>query len=145
MSPLTTRDASPSDAPALADLLAHLGYPVAPADLPARMARFVTIGNGRVLVATIDGSIAGFAAIDLTCPIHHAAPVMHISAFAVSPAARRKGVGRALLVAVERAARDKGCRRMVVTSAEPRADAHQFYTAAGWAYTGRRFGKEVGP
>jgi len=144
-STVSTRDASPTDAPALAALLAHLGYPVDPADLPARMERFVGVGNGRVLVATLCGDIVGFAAIDLTYPIHHPVPVMHISAFAVAPAARRKGVGRALLAAIEAASRENGCRRMVVTSAEPCADAHQFYQAEGWKYTGRRFNRDVAP
>ncbi len=135
------RDAASTDSEALAALLRHLGYEAAAADLPARIDRFLTRGNGRVLVAERDGRVVGFAAFELAFPIHRAQPIVHLVALSVAPGARRKGVGRALLDAVEAAARASGCEAAVVTSAEHRADAHEFYPAAGWSYTGRRFGK----
>ena len=141
---IETRDAVPSDARALADLLGQLGYSVERDDVPARLERFTGKGNGRVLVAVSAGEIVGFAALELTYPIHHPRPVAHLSAFAVAAGSRRQGVGRALLSAVEDAARTQGCRRMVLTSAEQRADAHLFYPAEGYSYTGRRFTKELG-
>ena len=137
------RDALPSDTQELSKLLAQLGYPVDAAELPARIERFVSRGNGRVLVAVEGETIVGFAALELTFPIHHAHPVAHLSAFAISESSRRRGVGRILLSALESAARREGCQRVVVTSAERRADAHLFYPAAGYSYTGRRFGKEL--
>ena len=140
---LDIRDATESDAEALAELLAELGYPVLPAHLPERLARFTLVGNGRVLVAVVDGAIRAFAAIETTYPIHHAKPVAHLSSFAVGRPARHQGIGRQLLRAVEQAARDAGCSGVVVTSAEHRADAHAFYPSAGWAATGRRFGRPL--
>ena len=133
-----------SDAEAVADLLIELGYPVQPADLSLRLRKFTSLGNGRVLVAVADGFVCAVAAVETTYPIHHPEPVAHLSAFAVSRLARRQGVGRRLLGAVEQAARDAGCRDVVVTSAEHRADAHAFYPSAGWGLTGRRFGKHLG-
>jgi GNAT superfamily N-acetyltransferase len=141
---MQVRRAQEGDAEALAALLAALGYPVAPAELPARLDRFVTRGNGQVLVAEDGGAVLAFAAVELTYPIHHPDPVCHLTAFAVASSARRRGVGRVLLAAVEDLARDAGCGHLVVTSAEHRADAHAFYPATGWAYTGRRFGRTVG-
>lgn len=137
------RSATDADADALAGLLADLGYPVGARDLPARLARFRTSSSGRVLVATLDGVVVGFAAVEMTCPIHQPTPVAHISAFAVRRASRRQGVGRALLAAVDEEARREGCGRMVVTSAERRAEAHAFYLATGWTQTGRHFAKPV--
>ena len=142
---LDIRDATNSDAEAVAELLGELGYPVRPTDVPGRLARFRSAGNGRVLVAVVDGVIRAFAAVEMTYPIHHLEPVAHLSSFAVGRPARRHGIGRQLLQAVEQAARDAGCRDVVVTSAEHRADAHAFYPSAGWGATGRRFGKALEP
>ena len=142
---LDIRDATNSDAEAVAELLGELGYPVQPTDVPGRLARFTSGGNGRVLVAVADGVVRAFAAVEITYPIHHSKPVAHLSSFAVGRPARRQGIGRRLLGAVEQAARDAGCRDVVVTSAEHRADAHAFYPAAGWGATGRRFGKLLEP
>jgi len=44
---------------------------------------------------------------------------------------RRRGVGQLLVEAAKRWARDHGCVRLSVTSAERRADAHAFYPACG--------------
>jgi GNAT superfamily N-acetyltransferase len=140
---ITVRDARDDDAEALAALLAELGYPVAAGEVPARVARFQSRGNGRVLIAEVEGQIAAFAALELTFPIHHAAPVAHLSAFAVAARARRQGIGRALLAHVQDAAHAAGCLRLVVTSADHRADAHAFYLAAGWRAYGRKFTTEL--
>ena len=142
---LDIRDATNSDAKAVAELLGELGYPVRPTDVPGRLARFTSGGNGRVLVAVADGVVRAFAAVEITYPIHHSKPVAHLSSFAVGRPARRQGIGWRLLGAVEQAARDAGCSDVVVTSAEHRADAHAFYPAAGWGATGRRFGKHLEP
>lgn len=137
------RTARAEDAPAIAALLTQLGYATEPAEVPGRLARFTAHGGGTVLVAEQDGVVAALAALELTHPIHHARPVAHLSAFIVAAEHRRRGLGRKLLNEVERAAVAAGCRRIVVTSAEPREDAHAFYLHAGWTYTGRRFAREL--
>src|SRR4051812_40587305 len=139
------RDATDSDADALAALISDLGYPTEAIDIPRRLQRFCANGACRVLVAVAGNRVAAFAAIELTRPIHHDHPVAHLSAFAVATGARRNGIGRQLLEAVEESAREAGCQHAVVTSAEHRADAHAFYPAAGWLPTGRRFGKALCP
>jgi 2'-5' RNA ligase/GNAT superfamily N-acetyltransferase len=137
------RDATAADAGALAGLLAELGYPVAADQVPGRLEMFKVEGNGRVVVAVVDGAVRAFAAVEITYPIHQRRPVAHLTAFAVSSSVRRQGVGRTLLAAVEQVAADEGCGQVVVTSAEHRADAHAFYPSAGWGPTGRRFGKAI--
>lgn len=138
---ITIREASAEDSAALAGLLEELGYTVSAGDVPGRLARFCSQGNGTVLLALHDNIPVAFAAVEITFPIHHAEPVGHLSSFAVAATARRRGIGKLLLSAVEESARKAGCRRVVVTSAEQREDAHAFYPATGWALTGRRFGK----
>lgn len=142
---MNIRTATAHDAEALAILLDVLGFPVSPKDVPARLQRYEAEGNGRVLVAEADGPVVGFAAMEISHPIHYAAPVCHLSAFAVLPDYQGRGIGRGLLERVESIARRHGCRHMVVTSAEHRQDAHAFYQAIGWRYTGRRLGKDIKP
>jgi GNAT superfamily N-acetyltransferase len=56
---------------------------------------------------------------------------------------RRRGVGRALLLRVERWCADVGLRDIRVHSGEQRTDAHAFYEACGFEHTGRRFKKSL--
>ena len=63
------RTATDDDSEALAALLAELGYPAPAADIPGRLGRFQSKGNGRVLVAVIDGQVSAFAAMEITYPI----------------------------------------------------------------------------
>jgi GNAT superfamily N-acetyltransferase len=70
--------------------------------------------------------------------------VARIVAMVVDETARRRGVGGELVAALERRAASMGARKIVVTSASRRADAHAFYEKLGYARTGMRFGKELG-
>ena len=142
-SPVSFRPAADGDAAGIAALLTDLGYATDPGDVPARIARFTAHGAGTVLIAEAAGRVAALAALEYTQPIHHSRPVAHVSAFVVGSAHRRRGLGRRLLTEVERLAAAAGCPRIVVTSAEHRADAHAFYVRAGWNYNGRRFAREL--
>jgi GNAT superfamily N-acetyltransferase len=137
------RDATDDDAEPLAALLAELGYPVPAVAVPARLARFRNQSNGRVLLAVHGHQVIGFAAVEITYPIHRADPVAHLAAFAVASTARRQGVGQRLIAAVEDLARATGCHHVVVSSAEHREDAHSFYPSVGWLPMGTRFGKTL--
>jgi hypothetical protein len=74
------RDATAADAGALAGLLAELGYPVAADQVPGRLEMFKVEGNGRVVVAVVDGAVRAFAAVEITYPIHQRRPVAHLTA-----------------------------------------------------------------
>ncbi len=66
---------------------------------------------------------------------------------AVRPEARGKGIGTALLEAVQDAARDAGAARMFLEVAETNAVARRLYDRAGYRGIGRRPGYyiEAGP
>ena len=139
------RVASAADAVAIAELLAQLGYPTDAAGIPARLAA-VAAADGTVLLVTEPaGAVLGLVGLHRYAVLHAPAPVAYITALVVAPEARGRGAGRALVAAAEAWARDAGCGRLTVTSAERRADAHAFYPAAGLPYTGRRFSRPLTP
>jgi len=133
------RDATSDDAPAIATLLTELGYPTDAAAVPKRIASVVENGGAVLLAVASAGPPLGLMCLDRHFALHSAAPIAYITALVTSPAARRRGVGRALVAAAKQWALQQGCARISVTSAEHRADAHAFYPACGLPYTGKRF------
>jgi GNAT superfamily N-acetyltransferase len=138
---VTVRPAAPGDVPAIAGLLGELGYPVGAAQLEARMARLPDTTS--LHVADEDGDVVGLAAVDVRQGIEHEEPRARLIAFVVRADARGRGVARALLGAVEDAARAAGAVHLHVTSAHHRTDAHAAYRALGFDATGLRFGKAL--
>lgn len=140
---LTIRRAVATDAEAMASLLSQLGYATHPGAMPARLDA-VHADGGIALVAVVDDTrIVGAACGAKHAPIHADHPTAYITALVTDESYRRHGVGRQLVGALEQWAREQGCRRMSVTSAERRSDAHTFYELCGFPYTGRRFTKAL--
>lgn len=139
---MQVRDAVASDAQALATLCTQLGYPTTTDDMPGRLARLATDPNIRVLVATIDDGVVGLATMHVRHMINHDKPLAQLTTLVVDERYRGQGVGRALVTTVDRLARERSCKRLVVTTALRRADAHAFYEALGFTHTGRRYGKD---
>jgi len=136
---VNVRPARAGDAAGIAALLGQLGYPAAPEGVRDRLERL----DAEALVADDGGAVVGLAAVQVMHVLEHDTPVARLTALVVREDARRRGVARALLDAVEAHARAAGCEHLHVTSAERRADAHEAYRAMGFADTGRRFGKAL--
>src|ERR1700677_3617834 len=134
-SSLLTRQALPSDAGALAELMSALGYPVTPEVLWLRIERMQPMDR-RTFVAEVDGEIAGFAGCSMQLIYESDLPMCWIMAFSVASRFRRRGVGRALLGEIERWCRARGVSDIKVNSGEHRADAHAFYEACGYECSG---------
>jgi len=138
------RGAAEEDAPAVADLLTQLGYPTSAEQARLRLARILPDPAWATLVFEDLGRMLAFGGIQVSASYEHDTPVARIVAMVVDETARRRGVGGELVAALERRAASMGARKIVVTSASRRADAHAFYEKLGYARTGMRFGKELG-
>ena len=136
------RLAADSDAPALGDLLGHLGYPADAVELPERLERLRTAGD-EAFVAVTGGVVVGLATVHSRAVLHSARLVAQLTALVVPPSARGRGIGRALVARAEAWARDHGAERLVVTTALHRADAPRFYERLGFDHTGRRYVKRL--
>jgi GNAT superfamily N-acetyltransferase len=142
-SAFTVRPATARDAPAVAALLGELGYPTSPALAGERLAALASDDDAVLLAFDERGDALGLISLHRMRVLHAGGVVGYITALVTTSSARGRGVGRALLASAERWARDAGCRRLTVTSAERRSDAHAFYEACGMPYTGRRFAKAL--
>ncbi len=100
-------------------------------------------GTRILLAAWRDGTLAGSVMLDLDMPQNqpHRAEVQKLL---VDPGLRRSGVARALMQAVERAARSAGRSLLVLDTIEQGA-AEALYRSLGWTESGRipRFARDA--
>jgi GNAT superfamily N-acetyltransferase len=137
------REARPGDAPAATALLGELGYPAAPDAVQERIERLLSSDADHLIVADVDGEVAGLASLHVSLALEYDEPAGKLSAIVVDERFRRRGVGAALADAIEAEARRRGCGLLFVTTNERRKDAHAFYRAIGFEETGRRFAKPL--
>jgi GNAT superfamily N-acetyltransferase len=139
---LTVRDAVTADSEAIADLLGQLGYPAQPATIETRLERLSIVGD-RVVVADLDGRAVGLAHLQVAPAIELDRPAAKIGALVVDEAHRGRGIGRALVEAMQDEARTRGCEVLFLTTSNRRDDAHAFYERLGLEQTGRRYGRTL--
>ncbi len=122
-------------------LIADLGYERPAAEAAAAVA---AIGAGeRVIVADVDGVVCGFASAAVVPFFHDGSRRLRLTAIAVSPSHRGRGLARSLMSELERWGREQGSSLVEVTSAERRADAHAAYRALGFEEAPRRFTRRL--
>lgn len=139
---IVVREATASDAHALAHLCTQLGYPTEPSAMPRRLAQMKADDNVNVFVAERGGEVVGLATVHLRIALNHVHPLAQLTLLVVDEAQRGAGAGRALVDRVERFAREHGSVRIVVTTALQRTGAHAFYERLAYRHTGRRYLKD---
>jgi acetyltransferase len=93
-------------------------------------------GGGRRMLVAVQGDVVmGTAQLDLATPENglHRAEVMKVL---VAPAARRRGIGRALMQAIEGVARREG-RTLLLLDTAAGSGGEGLYRAMGWQEAGR--------
>ncbi len=133
------RFATANDSDAIAALLTELGHPARGADIPARLSALSRDGVVAIVAVDDDDHPLGLICLARITSVHSTGPIAYITSLVTASAARRRGIGKLLVARAFEWARENGCSRLSVTSAERRADAHAFYPACGLPYTGRRF------
>jgi GNAT superfamily N-acetyltransferase len=136
------RPATEADAASMSVLFAQFEHPTPAEPIPARLARLLS-HDGQALVASDDTGLLGIATTQIVWSLVEDAPRALLTALVVRDDTRGRGVGRALVTAVEHWARERGAERVVVTTALRRAGAHAFYERIGFEFTGRRYVKSI--
>ena len=111
--------------------------------MTSRLERLVIVGD-RVVVAEVDGRVVGVAHLHASPTLERERPAAKIGALVVDEEHRGRGIGRALLAALETEARARRCSLLFLTTAEGREDTHEFYERVGFRETGKRFARDLG-
>ncbi|MCJ2056334.1 GNAT family N-acetyltransferase [Methylobacterium sp. J-048] len=133
---LEIRAAAGPDAPGLAELLGAAGLAVGAADLAARLDALQGSG-GTALVAVEWGPPSGLIALAPIRTLEASRATGLITTLVVAAESRRRGIGRVLLKAAARAARQAGCERLVLNIGTGQEALHAFAVAAGFTDDGQ--------
>ena len=129
----TVRDAEAGDAGPIAGLSGVLGYPIEPRAVRAILGRLLGRPDQRVYVAVSpSGAACGWLQAH-SCEVLESGLRVEIMGLVVSPQARRRGVGRALVARAEAWASELGAGYVVVRSNVKREESHAFYPALGYS------------
>ena len=110
-----------SAGPLPADVLARL--------VPALRAHPTTL----IFLAYLGDEAVGIATCFLGLSTFTARPLVNVHDLAVVPPHRGRGIGRALLAAVEAGARERGCCKLTLEVGESNGRARRVYEGAGFA------------
>lgn len=120
------------DAAEIACLAAELGYPVAVDVLRANLAAMLASPRHLILVVPAgDGNLLGWIGVERRLSLE-SGEAIEISGLVVGLAARRLGVGRALVAAAEAWAMEQGFASIRVRSNVARAESRSFYRSLGF-------------
>jgi len=140
---ISIRTAVQADSSAIALLMAELGYPANKEEVDRRLEQTSTSPADLVLVAETGQQMTAMASIHFMLYFHRGETLCKITSFVVKDGYRGQGIGSALLAHIERFARERGCHRMELTSAEGRTEAHAFYEGKGYRKAGFKFYKPL--
>jgi len=98
---------------------------------PTRVKRSIKDKETMVLVASIDGLMAGFAIMKFRDQ------ESHLYLLAVATKMQRAGIGRALLTWLEKSCRTAGMRRIRVEVRAGNQNARKFYARSGYRFVGQ--------
>ena len=116
--------------------------------------RFATAGNdgfkkfldnprNSMFVAESFGKIIGFATFSARDVVRYARPIAELEELFVLEEYRKQGIGKLLILEVEKKASAMNCQRMYLESAVERKPAHAFYESLGYEKYGVAFKKEL--
>jgi GNAT superfamily N-acetyltransferase len=137
------RTATLDDAPALAALSTHLGYPATTGEMRERLTRIAARDDYETFVAERDGRTVGFTGVMHGLSYVYDPPYARLLSLVVEPEERGRGTGAALVAAVERWAREHGAGQLHLTAALHRDGAHRFYERLGYERTGVRYVRKL--
>ncbi len=132
---LSIRDAQPGDSEEMARLCADLGYPVSPTEMRDRISSLLRRGDHWIAVAPgQESALLGWIAAEHRLTLESGERV-EIVGLVIDPAARRQGLGKALVSRAERWAVSRGVSTVFVRSNTARNESHHFYERLGYQRT----------
>ncbi len=96
-----------------------------------KIQKILSLPTDRIFVAEVDGKVAGYVHAN-DYDVLYFPHMKNIMGIAVGSEYKRHGVGRALLEAVEKWARETGALGIRLVSGSSRIEAHKFYSSCGF-------------
>jgi ribosomal protein S18 acetylase RimI-like enzyme len=132
--------ATVEDVPGIAALLEELDRFYGSTEFDPIQARIAQISNllfgdpptAHVLLARVDGALAGLAAYSFLWPAAGVTASLYLKELYVSAEHRRAGIGRDLMTRLVEIAAERGCSRVEWTTDRDNDLAQLFYTALGF-------------
>ncbi len=132
MTSISIQSAQASDAPTIAELTEELGYEVSVAETERRLTGILDDDDHAVFVARLGDEVIGWVHVAGMKRLE-ATFFAELGGLVVKETARRHGVGRRLVEAATRWARDAGYRTLRVRSNVVRPEAPRFYESVGFS------------
>src|SRR5699024_8827973 len=111
-----------------------LGYLTTTSEMASRLAILLPLPNHFIAVAEALGTLLGWIAVEKHLLLVSGEKA-ELTGLVVGSAARRKGVGKALVLAAEHWAIVQGLNAIIVRSNIARAESHPFYEGIGYTRT----------
>ena len=132
MSNVIVRPATVADAEALALLnREEMGYEYSPEATAEKLELLLNDGKNGIFVAELEGQVVGYVHLN-DYDLLYMPPMKNIMGIAVRADHRRQGIGKLLLEAAERWAKESGAAGVRLVSGETRVGAHAFYRTLGY-------------
>ena len=140
---VTVRPALPADAGVIASLLRELGWfehlgamdPDQAREHVAHQLGLCLDGQAHLVMVALDpaGQVQAYGSVHWLPYMFKAGPEGYVSELFVSQAWRGRGLGRALLTAMEQEARQRGCSQLMLINNRQRDSYRRgFYAKQGW-------------
>ena len=138
---MTIRTAEVKDAREIKILLEQLGYLTEEIMVQRRLEVLSSNREHMDIVYELDHRVLGFLSLHFIPQIAFDAEYLVVSYLVVDERTRSKGVGAALEEYAVKVARERNCRRILLSSNARRTDAHRFYIRQGYELYQKAFVK----
>lgn len=111
----------------------EMGYQYPLEETKKKLEKLIQSKENKIYVATEDNNVIGYIhAVDYD--VIYSPLMKNIMGIAVATAYKRRGIGSALMSAVENWAEETGASGVRLVSGETRTGAHEFYRNVGYSY-----------
>lgn len=129
--PISIKEATAVDAPAISNLIQQLGYRIAPEEIVKKLA-LIQSTSDKAWIALCDNQVCAVLVLNIIIPFHQIPLIGRIDILCVDESYRGQGIGTQLIKIAQTYAQQKGCSNIILTSSNHRTQAHAFYKSLGY-------------
>ncbi|MCB4767645.1 GNAT family N-acetyltransferase [Ancylobacter sp. Lp-2] len=141
---VSIRPVTPQDTAAISVLMRGLGFNHSAEEIERRLDLAPSRATDPAFLAeNREHGPVGLLAVHIAPLLFYPAPLARITTIVVAEAARRQGIGRALIHFAADLAKQAGCETLELTTGLNREGAHVFYETLGFQRSGLRVSRQI--